>query len=94
MNDNKNIIIAVLSVALVALGGWTYYTLTVTVPQKAEAACKTVIETQVIPQATATAQTECGKAVKQVQETFMQVPACAAAVAPAAPAPKTPAPKK
>lgn len=91
MNDKKNIIIAVLAVALVALGGWTYYTLTVTVPQKAEAACKTVIETQVIPEAIKKGTEECGKAVKQVQETFMQVPACAAAAAAAqqgAPAPK------
>ncbi|MFH1196606.1 MAG: hypothetical protein V1720_12965, partial [bacterium] len=90
MNDKKNIIIAVLVVALIALGGWIYYTLTVTVPQQAEAGCKAVIETQVIPQATATAQAECGKVVKQVQETFMQVPACAAAAAAAqqtAPAP-------
>jgi hypothetical protein len=93
MNDNKNIIIAILAVALIALGGWTYYTLTVTVPQTAEAGCRAMIETQVIPEATKKATEECGKVVKQVQETFMQVPACAAAAAAAA-QPAAPAPKK
>ena len=81
MSNSKNIIIAVLLVALVSLAGWTYYTLSVTAPQKAEAACKATIDTVVIPQVTDAVQKECTKAIGQYQQLLgqlQQVPACAA----------------
>lgn len=92
MGNSKNIIIVVLVVILIALAGWTYYTLTVSAPEKAEAECKANIDTQVIPQLTAAAQAECAKtveaqvisAVQQCQQTLqqlMQIPACASALA-------------
>ena len=87
MGNSKNIIIVFLIVILIALAGWTYYTLTVSVPKKAEAECKANIETQVIPQLTAAAQAECAEtiqaAVQQCQQTLqqlMQIPACASAL--------------
>ena len=81
---NKNIIIVVLIVALVVLGGWTYYTLTNTVPKKAEAQCEDIINTQVIPKAQTDCQTAMATAVQAVQQyqqiltQLKQVPACAA----------------
>ena len=87
MGNSKNIIIVVLVVILIALSGWTYYTLTVSAPKKAEAECKANIDTQVIPQLTAAAQAECVEtvqtAVQQCQQTLqqlMQIPACASAL--------------
>jgi len=87
MGNSKNIIIVVLVVILIALAGWTYYTLTVSAPEKAEAECKANIDTQVIPQLTAAAQAECVEivqaTVQQCQQTLqqlMQIPACASAL--------------
>ncbi len=83
MGNSKNIIIVILIVALVALGGWTYYTLTRTAPQKAEAACKATIDSQVLPQA----QAQCQALISQCQQVLtqlQQVPACAAAMSAAA----------
>ncbi len=83
MSNSKNIIIVVLAVALVVLAGWTYYTLAVTAPQKAEAACKATIDTTVIPQVTDAAKKDCAKAIgqyQQVLEQLKQIPACAAAM--------------
>jgi predicted negative regulator of RcsB-dependent stress response len=83
MGNSKNIIIIVLVVALIALAGWTYYTLTVSVPKKAEAECKANIDTQVIPQVKAAAQAECEKVVQDCQQAvtqFMQIPACVSAL--------------
>jgi len=83
MGNSKNIII-VLIVILIALAGWTYYTLTVSFPKEAEAACLDKINTEVIPQIQAAAQTECAKAIQQYQEVLeglSQIPACAAAMA-------------
>ncbi len=83
MSNSKNIIIVVLVVALVALAGWTYYTLGVTAPQKAEAACKATIDTTIIPQVTDAVQKECVKVIGQYQQVLAQlkqVPACAAAM--------------
>lgn len=84
MGDKKNIIIVVLIIVIIIMG----YMLTVSFPNKAEAECKANIDTQVIPQITAAAQAECVKtiqaqvasAVQQCQQTFMQIPACAAAL--------------
>ena len=83
MTNSKNIIIIFLVLIIVILGGWTYYTLTVTAPKKAEAACKANIENEVIPQLTAAAEAECTNVVGQCQQAYqqlMQVPACAAAL--------------
>lgn len=87
MGNSKNIIIVVLVVILIALAGWTYYTLTVSAPKQAEAACKANIDTQVIPQITAAAEAECVETiqavVQQCQQTLqqlMQIPACASAL--------------
>ena len=87
MGNSKNIIIVILVVILIALAGWTYYTLTVSAPEKAEAECKANIDTQVIPQITAAAQAECAETVQVVVEQYqqtlqqlMQIPACASAL--------------
>ena len=83
MDNSKNIIIVVLVVILVALSGWTYYTLTVSGPEKAEAECMANINTQVIPQVQAAAQAECEELIQQCQQTLeqlMQIPACASAL--------------
>ena len=83
MANSKNIIIIVLVLIIVVLAGWMYYTLTVTAPKKAEAACKASIESEVIPQLKAAAEAECLTVVGQCQQTLqqlMQVPACAAAL--------------
>ena len=78
--NTKNIVIVILAVALVTVVGWTYYTLTVTAPQKAEAACKANINDVVIPQVTAAAEKQCMAAIEQYQQLLAQlkqVPACA-----------------
>jgi len=83
MGNSKNIIIVVLVVILIALAGWTYYTLTVSAPKKAEVGCKANIDTQVIPQVKAAAQAECEKVVQECQDAinqFMQIPACISAL--------------
>ena len=82
MGNSKNIII-VLATALVVLAGWTYYTLTVTVPVKAEAECKANIENVVIPQVTAAAEKECMNVIGQYEQKLgqlQQIPECAAAL--------------
>jgi len=84
MANSKNIVIIVLVLIIVILVGWTYYTLTVTAPKKAEAVCKASIESEVIPQVKAAAEVECTNLIGQCQQTLqqlMQVPACAAALA-------------
>lgn len=93
MSNSKNLIITVLAVALVVLGGWTYYTLTTTVPAKAEAGCVAKIESEVIPavtaQVTAAAQQECSNAIAQYEVVLSQlqeVPECAAVLNPGTPA--------
>ena len=83
MGNSKNIIIIVLVVILIALAGWTYYTLTVSGPEKAETECKAQIDSQVIPQVKAAAQVECEKVVQECQDVlnqFMQIPACVSAL--------------
>jgi len=83
MGNSKNIIIVILVVILIALAGWTYYTLTVSAPQKAEAECKANIDTQVIPQIKAAAQAECAAMIQECQEILQQlmlVPDCASAL--------------
>jgi len=83
MGNPKNIIIVILVVILIALAGWTYYTLTVSAPQKAEAECKANIDTQVIPQIQAAAQVKCAAMIQGCQETLQQlmlVPDCASAL--------------
>lgn len=70
MCNSKNIII-VLVVILIALIGWTYYTLTVSVPEKAEAECEAIVESQVM-----SAVQECQQTLQQL----MQIPACASAL--------------
>jgi len=91
MTNSKNIVIIALVLIIVILVGWTAYTLIITAPKKAEAACKASIETQVIPQLKAAAEKECAavteaqvmSAVQQCQQTLqqlMQVPACVAAL--------------
>ena len=80
MGNSKNIII-VLATASVVLAGWTYYTLTVTVPAKAEVECKAIIEGEVIPQVTAAAEKECMNAIGQYEQMLgqlQQIPECAA----------------
>ncbi len=87
MDNSKNIIIVALIVILIALAGWTYYTLTVSAPEKAEAECKANIDTQVIPQIKAAAQAECIETVQvtvqqcqQKLQQLIQIPACASAL--------------
>ena len=91
MSNSKNLIITVLTVALIGLAGWTYYTLTTVVPAKAEAECKATIDTIVIPEVTAqvsaVAEQECAKVVTEtvtryetVLEQLKQIPECAAAL--------------
>ncbi|MCK5591365.1 MAG: hypothetical protein KAI72_05365 [Candidatus Pacebacteria bacterium] len=82
MTNSKNLVI-ILATALILLAGWTYYTLTVTVPAKAEAGCKATIENEVIPQLTAAAEQECLGAIAQYEQMLsklQQIPACAAAL--------------
>ena len=83
MGNSKNIIIVILVVILIALAGWTYYTLTVSAPQKAEAECKANIDTQVIPQIQAAAQVECAAMIQECQDVLQQlmlVPDCVSAL--------------
>lgn len=87
MKNPKNITIVILAVVLVALAGWTYYTLTVTAPQQATAACTANINNTVIPQVTAqvtaAAQKQCTAAMGQYQQLMTQlekIPACAAVI--------------
>ena len=86
---SPKIIILILVVVLVAFAGWTYYTLTMSVPKKAEAACRAKIDSEVIPAVSAEATAKCTQAVQQaVQQTvgsyaqllqmLAQIPACAA----------------
>ena len=64
MTNSKNIIIAILIIALVVLTGWTYCTLTVSIPKKAEAKCKEKIDKEVTPQVKTKAQEDCKKEVE------------------------------
>lgn len=85
MGNSKNIIIVVLVIVLIVLAGWIYYTLTVSVPEKAEAECKAKINTEVIPQVQIAAQAECAKMIQGCQETLEQlmlIPECASVLLP------------
>jgi len=83
MSNSKNIIIIALVIVLIALGGWTYYTLTVSVPEEAETECMAKIDNEVIPQVQAVAEEECAKAIQTCQgalEQIMLIPVCASAL--------------
>lgn len=83
MGNSKNIVIVVLAVALIVLAGWTYYTLTVTAPQTAEAECEAYVNATVIPQVTSTVQQGYETAIgqyEQLLDQLKQVPACAAVI--------------
>ncbi len=75
MANSKNIVIIVLVLIIVILVGWTYYTLTVTAPKKAEAVCKASIESEVIPQVKAAAEAVCKASIES--EVIPQVKAAA-----------------
>ena len=77
MANSKNIIIIVLVLIIVALAGWMYYTLTVTAPKKAEAACRASIESEVLPQLKAAAEAECKASIES--EVIPQLKAAAEA---------------
>jgi len=83
MSNSKNVIIAVLVIALITLGGWTWYTLSVTAPQRAEEECKANIDNVVIPQVKDAAEKQCTAAIVQYQQLLgqlKQIPACAAVI--------------
>lgn len=85
----KIAIIIILVLALLGLGGWTFYTLKYTVPAKAEAECKkactaetTQIITDKVGEVTTQAEkivTEAEKCVK-VLEQLKTIPECATAI--------------
>lgn len=80
--NSKNIIIVILVLALLGLGGWTFYTLKYTAPAKAEAECTkacTAKVTQVVTEKVTEVSTEAQKCVAALEQ-LKTVPECATAM--------------
>ena len=67
MNSEKTIIV-ILLLALIGVGGFSWYTIGVIVPQKAQSQCEAYIKGTVVPQAEA----QCKQGVAQLQAGLQQ----------------------